>query len=158
MPRARLLFPISLTLLMLVVSAAPGKDSSPPPGSPGITVGEFALRVVRLAVDDPAVRDSMTAEEAVARLKKAGLHFKGSATDPLTKKERSSFFLSMANGLLEKLTPPPSGFEACAEKLSVPECQACCLSLPGSSGSSCGPACGRIHGEQQSVSPSQPGS
>src|SRR2546428_5354777 len=110
MPRAKFFFPISLTLLLLVASTVPGKDSSPPPGSPSITVGEFALRVVRLAVDDPAVRDSMTAEEAVARLEKAGLRFKGSATDPLTKKGRAPFFPSMAHRLLEKLTPPPHGF------------------------------------------------
>ena len=155
MRRARFFLPISLTLLLLVASMVPGKDSSPPQGSGGMTVGEFALKVVRLAVDDPAVRDSMTAEEALARLEKAGLHFKGSATDPLTEKEKSSFFFSMANGLLEKLAPPPGGFEGCAEKLSVPECHACCLSLPGGSHSACGRACGRIHGEQRS-SPSEP--
>jgi len=156
MRRARFFLPISFTLLLLVGSMVPGKDSSPPATSGGMTVGEFALKVVRTAVDDPAVRDSMTAEEALDRLAKAGLHFKGSATDPLTEKEKSSFFFSMANGLLEKLAPPiPGGFEACAEKRSVPECHACCLSLPGASNSSCGKACGRIHGEQK-ASPSEP--
>jgi hypothetical protein len=157
MPRPRLVFPILLTLLLLVASSAPGKDPSPPQDSPGITVGQFALKVVRLTVNDPAGRDSMTAEEAMARLRKAGLQFKGSATDPLTKQEKSSFFLSMANGLLDRLTPAPDGFEACAVKTSVPECLACCLGLPGGGNSSCGPACGRLHGEQQRASPSQPG-
>jgi hypothetical protein len=158
MPRVRLLFPIALTLLLLVASSAPGKDSPTPPGSPRITVGQFALKVIRLTVNDPAVRDSMTPEEAMARLRKAGVQFKGSANDPLTKQEKSSFFLSMANGLLDRLTPAPDGFEACAVKTSVTECHECCLSLPDGSSASCFPACGRIHGEQQSASPSGPGS
>ena len=159
MPRPRLVFPILLTLLLLVASSAPGKDPSPPQdSSPGITVGQFALKVVRLTVNDPAARDAMTPEEAMARLRKAGLRFKGSAADPLTKQEKSSFFLSMANGLLDRLTPAPDGFEGCAVLTSVTECHACCLALPGGSSSSCFPACGRIHGEQQSASPSAPGS
>jgi len=143
-----------LALLLLVGSATLAKDPTTPV-SGGITVGEFALRVIRLTEDDPTVRASITAEQAVERLKLAGLRFRGAPGDPLTEGEKSAFFFAVANGLMEKVTPPPSGFETCAGLATVPECHTCCIALAGSNNRSCGGACGRAHANLN-VSPSEP--
>jgi hypothetical protein len=155
MSRALRFLPIALILIVLAVSMAPAKDPSAPVPS-RTTVGEFALRVVRAAEDDPAVRDAITADQAIARLKAAGLRLKGSADDPLTEGDRSAFALSVAGGLLERVSPPPTGFEECAALPTVPECHACCLSLPGSNNQHCGRSCGQAHANQQKPSASEP--
>ena len=155
MHRAKYFLPISLILLLLVVSAAPAKDAaSPVPNR--TTIGEFALKVLKLAADDPSATSSLTAEEALARLRQAGLRLKGSVDDPLTEGDRSNFALAVANGLMEKLDPPPTGFDACAGLPSVPECRSCCLALPGSNNKGCGRACGQDHANQQKPSASEP--
>ena len=154
MSRTRYFLPILLTVLVITVSAAPAKDPDPPAPS-RTTVGEFALKVIKLSVDDPSQYSSLTAEQAVRLLKRAGLNLKGSVNDPLTKESKSDFAFAMANGLIEKLNPPPTGFEACAGLTSVPECLSCCNSLPGTS-SGCGRACGRNHADQQHASASEP--
>ena len=155
MSRAKYYLPILLILLVLVVSAAPAKDpASPVPNR--ITVGEFALKVVRMADDDPAARPSLTAEEAVALLRQAGLRLKGSVNDPLTEGERSDFALAVANGLILKLDSPPTGFEACASLPKVPDCHKCCEALPGTNNKSCGRACGQAHANLQHASPTEP--
>ena len=155
MSRAKYFLPISLILLLLVVSAAPAKDPASPV-TKRITVGEFALKVVRMVDDDPAARPSLTAEEAVALLKQAGLRLKGSVNDPLTEGERSDFALAMANDLILKLDAPPTGFEACASLPKVPDCHKCCEALPGTDDKKCGRACGRAHADLQHASPSEP--
>ena len=139
----------------MTVSAVPAKDPDPPVSS-RTTVGEFALRVIRLSADDPSVYSSLTAEQAVSLLRRAGLHLKGSVNDPLTKESKSDFAFAVANGLVEKLNPPPGGFEACMALTSVSECRSCCLSLPGASAATCGGACGRNHAAQQHASASEP--
>ncbi|MCI0655546.1 MAG: hypothetical protein L0170_00550 [Acidobacteria bacterium] len=155
MSRAKYYLPILLILLVLVVSAAPAKDpASPVPNR--ITVGEFALKVVRLADGDPAARPSLTAEEAVAILRQAGLRFKGSVNDPLTEGERSDFALAVSQGLIQKLEAPPTGFDACASLPSVPQCRSCCDALPGTNNKSCGRACGKAHADLQHASPTEP--
>ena len=64
MSRTRYFLPILLTVLVMTVSAAPAKDPDPPASS-RTTVGEFALKVFKLSVDDPSQYSSLTAEEAV---------------------------------------------------------------------------------------------
>jgi hypothetical protein len=140
---------------MVLSALAMAKDPNPTTPS-RTTIGEFALKVVRLAEDDPIVRNALTAEEAVARLKKAGMRFKGGPDEPLTEGDRSAFFVAVANGLMERVTPPPTGFGDCAELTSVPDCLTCCRSLPGTNSSACGKACGRVHAGQQHASPSEP--
>ena len=153
MLRAKYFLPISLILLIFVASAAPAKDSTSPVKK-GTTVGEFALKVLKLASDDPS--PTMTAEEAVALLRQAGLRLKGSVDDPLTEGDKSNFALSVAGGLMEKLNPPPTGFEACAGAPSVPQCHSCCLALPGASNKGCGRACGQDNANQNKPSGSEP--
>ena len=155
MSRARYFFPILLIVLVMTVSALPAKDPAAPATS-RTTIGEFALRVIKLSADDPSMYSSLTAEQAVMMLKRAGLHLKGSVNDPLTKESKSDFAQAVATGLIEKLNPPPTGFDACAALPSVPECLACCRSLPDTSNSSCGGACGRAHADQQHASASEP--
>jgi hypothetical protein len=155
MLRAKYFLPISLILLLLVVSAAPAKDSAGPV-TKGTTVGEFALKVLKLASDDPSANSSMTAEEALAVLKQAGLRIKGSVNDPLTEGDKSNFALSVAGGLMERLNPPPTGFEACVGLPSVPECHSCCLALPGATNKGCGRSCGQDHADQNHASASEP--
>jgi hypothetical protein len=155
MRRAQRLLPISLILILLAISAAPAKDPTLPVPSK-MTVGEFALRVVRMAEDDPAVRQSITADQAIARLRAAGLKLKGSANDPLTEGDRSTFALSVAGGLMERVTVLPEGFDTCAALPTVPECHACCLSLPGTQNRDCGRACGQAHANQAKPSASEP--
>ena len=155
MRRVHRLFPIALILILLAISAAPAKDPAATVPSK-ITVGEFALKVVRMAESDPAVRDSITADQAIARLRAAGLKLKGSANDPLTEGDRSNFALSVAGGLMETLSPPPTGFEACAALPTTPECHACCLALPDTRNKDCGRACGQAHANQQKPSASEP--
>jgi hypothetical protein len=155
MLRARYFLPISLILLLLVVSVAPAKDAAAP-GANRITVGEFALKVLKLSSDDPAANSSITAEEAVALLRQAGLRLKGSVNDPLTEGDRSNFALSVAGGLMERLNPPPTGFEACAGLPSVPACHSCCIALPGATNKNCGRSCGQDHANQQKPSGSEP--
>ena len=155
MLRTKYFLPISLILLLLVVSAVPAKDSAAP-GTNRTTVGEFALKVLKLASDDPSANSSMTAEEAVSLLRQAGLRLKGSVNDPLTEGDKSNFALSVAGGLMERLNPPPTGFEACVGLPSVPQCHSCCLALPGSSNKGCGRACGQDHANQQKPSASEP--
>jgi hypothetical protein len=155
MSRYRYLIWISLISIALVASLAIAKD--PTPVSSGrTTIGEFALKVIRMSEDDPVVRESITVEDALARLKAAGLKFKGGPDDPLTEGDRSAFYVSVANGLLDKVNPPPTGFGQCAELTTVPECLQCCKSLPGVNASKCGRACGRVHAGQQHASPSEP--
>ena len=155
MLRAKYFLPISLILLLLVVSAAPAKDSAAPAAN-RITVGEFALKVLKLVGDDSSANSSMTAEEAVARLREAGLRLKGSVNDPLTEGDKSNFALSVADGLMQKLNPPPTGFEACLGLPSVPQCHSCCLALPGATNKSCGRSCGQDHADQNHASASEP--
>jgi len=154
MRHAKLFIPIALALLLVAGSVTVAKNSAPAEPAK-VTVGEFALKVVRLADDDSAALDSMSAEQALTRLKRAGLTFQGAAGDPITDKEKSSFFLAVANGLFEKMSSPPDGFEACAELPKTTDCRACCLALPGASNKMCGKACGRAHANLQ-VSPSEP--
>lgn len=155
MSRVRYSLPILFLILALTVSAAPVKNPDPLPSSK-TTVGEFALRVIKLSSDNPSRYSSLTAEEAVKMLKQAGLNLKGSVNDPLTKESKSDFAFAVANGLLEKLNTPPPGFEACLALTSVPECHACCLSLPGADHQACGQSCGRNHADQQHASASEP--
>ncbi|HEU5180463.1 MAG TPA: hypothetical protein VFW45_06710 [Candidatus Polarisedimenticolia bacterium] len=155
MSRVRYFLPMLLAVLVMTVSAAPVKNPDPPPSS-RITVGEFALKVIKLSSDNPSKYSSLTAEEAVKMLKQAGLNLKGSVNDPLTKEGKSDFAFAVANGLLEKLNSPPPGFEACMALTSVPECRACCLSLPGADHQACGQSCGRNHADQQHASASEP--
>jgi hypothetical protein len=147
---------IALPLTYLTPFAKDKDPQLPPsPAAKATTVGEFALKVVRLAEDDPAKKAVLTAEEAIARLEKAGLHL-GKPDDPLTDKHKSDFALAVSQGLLEKVSPPPVGFEACGALPKVPDCHACCLALPGASNQACGRSCGRAHADQQHASPSEP--
>ena len=155
MRRAKKLVPISLILIMLALSAALAKDASAPVPN-RTTVGEFALKVVRMAEDNPAVRDALTADQAIARLKAAGLRLKGSADDPLTEGDRSAFALAVAGVLLERVSPPPTGFDECAALPTVPQCHTCCLALPGTNNRQCGRSCGQAHANQQKPSASEP--
>ena len=155
MSRARFFLPILLIALVMAVSLAPAKNPDPTPSS-RTTVGEFALKVIKLSVDDPSRYSSLTPEEAVSMLKRAGLNLKGSANDPLTKESKSDFAFAVANGLLEKLNPPPTGFDACMALPSVPECHSCCLALPDADHQACGQSCGRNHADQQHASASEP--
>ena len=155
MRRALRLLPITLVLILLAISAAPAKDPAATVPSK-ITVGEFALRVVRMAESDPVVRESITADQAIARLRAAGLKLKGSADDPLTEGDRSNFALSVAGGLMERVSPVPEGFDTCAALPTVPQCHACCDALPGTRNKDCGRACGQAHANQQKPSASEP--
>ncbi len=155
MSRRRYLFPILLAMLIATMTAVLGKDPDPLP-STRTTVGEFALRVIKLSADDPSAYSSLTAEQAVSLLKRAGLRLKGSVNDPLTKESKSDYALAVATGLFEKLNSPPVGFDACSGLTSVPECHSCCLSLPGGNNASCGRACGQNHADQQHASASEP--
>jgi len=149
-------FPTALlTLLLLLGSMASAKDPASNP-SGKTTVGEFALKVISLAEDDPARTAALTAEQAVDRLRRAGLSLQGSPGDLLTEADKSSFFLAVAQGLMEKIAPPPTGFDACLGLPTVPECHACCLGLEGSSHGACGRACGQDHANRQKASPSEP--
>ena len=155
MRRAKKFLPILLIPLLFVGSTARAKDpASPVPG--GITVGQFALKVVTLAEDDPGVRASLTADQAMARLKMAGLSFRGASGDPLTEGDRSAFFFAVAKGLMDSITPPPPGFDTCAAKPTVPECVSCCRALSGGSNDKCGRACGRANAAANHASPSEP--
>jgi hypothetical protein len=149
-------FPLALlTLLLLLGSMASAKDPASKP-SGEMTVGEFALKVIRLAEDDPAKSSSLTADQALERLRLAGLSFQGSPDDPLSEADKSLFFLAVAQGLMDKVDPPPPGFDACMGLPTVPECHACCLALEGSSRGACGRACGQDHADQQKPSPCEP--
>jgi hypothetical protein len=144
-----------LALILLLAPAASAKDpASNPPGK--TTVGEFALKVINLAEGDSSRTTSLTAEQALARLRRAGLRLEGSPGDLLTDKDRSAYFMAVSQGLMEKLTPPPTGFDACMGLGTVPECQACCLGLAGGSQAACGRACGQDHADQRRASPSEP--
>ena len=148
--------------LMLIALSIPclasfAKDKDPLPQPAKVTtIGEFALKVVRLAEDDPVKRAALTQEQAIARLEKAGLHFNGKADDPLTDKHKSDFALAVSQGLIEKVSPPPPGFEACGALERVPDCRACCLALAGANDQLCGRSCGLAHADQQHASPSEP--
>ncbi len=155
MSRRRYFFPILLAMLIATMSAVLGKDPESPP-STRTTVGEFALKVIKLSADDPSAYSSLTAEQAVSLLKRAGLRLKGSVNDPLTKESKSDFALAVATGLVDRLNPPPAGFEACIDLPSVPECLSCCDALPGGNHAACGGACGRSHAAQQHASASEP--
>jgi hypothetical protein len=152
---AKLFPPVALILLLAVAPLVLAKDQ-PAPAQGRITVGEFALKVIKLAGGNEAVTQSLTAEQAVARLQQAGLHLQGAPGDPLTDADRSAFFLSVANGLMDRISAPPQGFDACAALPKVPDCLACCMALPGSSNKQCGQACGRAHADLNHVSPSEP--
>lgn len=155
MSRYRQLIWISLISIALVASLAIAKD--PKPVSPGrTTIGDFALKVVRMSEDDPVIRESITVEDALARLKAAGLKFKGGPDDPLTEGDRSAFYVKVANGLLDRVNPPPVGFDQCAALDKVPDCRACCRALPGVNEEKCGRACGRANAAQNHASPSEP--
>src|SRR5262249_30469054 len=117
---------------------------------------DFALKVVKLAEDDPAVRSSLTADQALARLQRAGLRFQGASGDPLTEKDKSAFFFAVAKGLMDRVVPAPDGFDSCSGLATVPECRSCCLSLPGSTNQSCGKACGQAHAALNHASASEP--
>jgi hypothetical protein len=151
---------VPLLLLLLIVgsvSLAKDKDKAVPPQPPvRVTVGEFALKAITIVSDDPQSLGSMTAEEAMSRLRRAGVNFQGAASDPITETEKSSFFFAVANGLLERLAPAPSGFEACRTLPSVPDCRVCCLALDGANQRACGRACGRAHADLQHASASEP--
>jgi len=155
MLRARRFRTALVTLLLLLGSVASAKDPASKP-SGEMTVGEFARKVVSLAEDDPARTASLTAEQAVDRLRRAGLTLHGSPGDLLTEADKSSFFLAVAQGLMEKVAPPPTGFDACMGLPTVPECHACCLGLAEGSHGACGRACGQDHANQQRPSPSEP--
>ncbi|HEU5154813.1 MAG TPA: hypothetical protein VFU03_08805 [Gemmatimonadales bacterium] len=155
MSRTRYFTPIFLAILALVVSAVLAKDPESPPSS-RTTVGEFALKVIKLSADDPSIYSALTAEQAVSILKRAGLNLKGSVNDPLTKESKSDYALAVAGGLIERLNPPPTGFDACMSLPSVPECLSCCTALPGGNNATCGGACGRSHAAQQHASASEP--
>ena len=149
-------FPMAFfALLLLLGSMASAKDPASNP-SGKMTVGEFALKVISLAEDDPARTASLTAEQAVARLRCAGLRLQGSPGDLLTEADKSSFFLATAQGLMEKVAPPPTGFDVCMGLPTVPECHACCLSLAEGSNGACVRACGQGHANRQRASPSEP--
>lgn len=153
MSRVKLYLPVFLILVLAAGSMILAKQDPASAAQGKMTLGQFALKVIRLADDSPAAQ-SMTANQALARLKEAGLSLDGSASDPLGEKNRSSFFLAVANGLMDKLSPAPSGFEECANLPKVPDCRACCLALPGATNKSCGRACGRAHSAH--ASPSEP--
>ena len=144
-----------LTLLLLLCPMASAKDPASN-SSEKITVGEFALKVISLAEGEPSGKTSLTAEQALARLRRAGLSLRGSPGDLLTETDRTAYFLATAQGLMEKLTPPPTGFDTCMGLPTVPECRACCLGLAGSSQAACGRACGQDHADQRRASPSEP--
>jgi hypothetical protein len=154
--RTRFLALMLMTLSMAYLAPlAKDKDAGAPPAKV-TTIGEFALKVVRLAEDDPVKRAALTQEQAIARLEKAGLRFNGKPDDPLTDKQKNDFYLAVSQGLFEKVSPPPAGFEACGALEKVPECRACCLALPGANNQLCGRACGLAHADQQHASPSEP--
>ena len=144
-----------LSLFLLVGSPALGKDPATQ-DSGKTTVGDFALKVVQLAEDDPAVRGSLTADQALARLQRAGLRFQGASSDPLTERDKSAFFFAVAKGLMDKMVAVPDGFDSCTSQARTPDCRACCLSLPGATNQSCGKACGQAHAALQHASPSEP--
>lgn len=148
----------SLLIALPLASLAPlAKDKgAETPVPKATTVGEFALKVVRLAEDDPGKRAALTQEQAIARLEKAGLHLKGKPEDPLTDQHKAAYSLAVSQGLIEKVSPPPPGFDACGALPKVPDCHACCLALPGADHQACGRSCGRAHADQQHASPSEP--
>lgn len=156
MSRRARFFGLLLIALTLVFSASFSKDKDPAPPPKATTIGEFALKVVRMAEDDPIKKAALTEEQAIARLEKAGLHFNGKPDDPLTDKHKTDYFLAVSQGLLEKVSPPPPGFDACGALEKVPDCLACCEALPGANHQACGRSCGRAHAEQQHASPSEP--
>ena len=90
----------------------------------------------------------------MSRLRLAGFNFKGAPGDTLSDKDKSSFFMAVANGLFEKMSAPPEGFDTCGSLPKVPDCRACCLALPGATNKSCGKACGQAHAGH--ASPSEP--
>jgi len=144
-----------LALFLLLGPAASAKDPASS-SSDKTTVGEFALKVISLAEGDSGRNSSLTVEQALARLRRAGLRLEGSPGDLLTDKDRSTYYLAVSQGLMEKLTPPPTGFDSCMGLATVPECHACCLGLPGGSQAACGRACGQDHADQRRASPSEP--
>jgi len=149
---------ISLLLVLpLVYVTSFAKDKDPISPTKATTVGEFALKVLKMAAGESKVSDTITPEEAIARLQKAGLPLRGGPNDPLTDRHRSDFFLAISQGLMEKVFPPPSGFDACGSLPKVPDCLACCVLLPGGDPGLCGKACGQAHADQQHASPSGPG-
>ena len=154
---ARFLASLLIVLpLAYLASFAKDKDPvSPPPKA--TTVGEFALKVLKLAAGDSNLGASLTAEEAVTRLQRAGLPLRGKPDDLLTDRHRSDFFLAVSQGLLDKVFPPPAGFDSCGSLPKVPDCLACCALLPGGDHHLCGRACGQAHADQQHASPSGPG-
>ena len=146
-----------LIALPLAYLAPLAKDKGAETPAPKVTtVGEFALKVVRLAEDDPVKRAALTQDQAIARLEKAGLHLKGKPDDPLTDQHKAAYSLAVSQGLMERVSPPPPGFDACITLPKVPECRACCLALPGADQQFCGSACGRANADQNHASPSEP--
>ncbi len=157
MRRARVFLPLFLALLLVAGSLMAAKDKDNSAAAPGtLTVGEFALKVVKSAGDDPASMSALTAQDAVATLAKAGLHFRGSPSDPVTQADKSAYYLAVAGGLLDKINQPPGGFDQCAGLTRVPDCKACCLALPGGTSNTCGKACGQANAAQNHASPSEP--
>ncbi len=144
-----------LSLFLLVGSPALGKDPATQ-DSGKTTVGEFALKVIQLAEGDPGAHSSLTADQAVARLQRAGLRFMGSPSDPLTEKDKSAFFFAVAKGLMDKVVAAPDGFDSCSTLPTVPQCHDCCAALPGATNQSCGKACGQAHAALNHASPSEP--
>jgi hypothetical protein len=146
--------PVALILLLAVGSMVLSKDQPAPAQNP-VTVGEFALKVVKQALDDPDLTKAMTADQAISRLQQAGLQLKGTAGDTLSASDKSAYFMAVASGLVNKLNSPPLGFDQCAQLPKTTDCRACCMAL-GASNKQCGKACGQAHADLQHASPSEP--
>ena len=94
MDRARACIPVFLILGFLAGSGLLANKVPAAPASPagGITVGEFALQVARLARDGSAERAALTPAQAVVSLRRAGLRFRSAPDGILTEGEMSDFF------------------------------------------------------------------
>jgi hypothetical protein len=90
--QARFWFALICFALLAVTSASADRPAHPGDRpAAGITVGEFALQVARLAAG-PSQADDLSVDEALASLRRAGLHLTGSAQSVLTEADLTRFF------------------------------------------------------------------
>jgi hypothetical protein len=110
--------------------------------------GFFRQAGVRLEVSRPA--NPVSAAQAGAVLSSFGRYFASRAADPARN------LLVNPPDRLSSAAPLPEDLSQCLVLPTVPECKACCLSLPGiEENGSCGRACGRAHAGKV-VSPTDP--
>ncbi len=120
MSRARNRVPFIVPLLVLIGSVALAERPSQPglPSATGITVGEFALQVARLAADNPADRASLTPERALTSLRRAGLRLRGAPGAVLTEGDIADFFRQAGLSLSVSVPDRPLPADKAAATLS----------------------------------------